>query len=53
MKCQLKPINFADYRAPFNESQQARLRAIFPGGVCDFTKPGVNQVPIKGTYRKY
>ena len=53
MKCQLKPINFADYQAPFNDAQQSRLRAIFPGGVCDFSKPGVNQVPIKGTYRKY
>ncbi len=53
MKCQLKPIKFADYSAPFSEAQQSRMRAIFPGGVCDFTKPGVNQVPIKGTYRKY
>ena len=53
MKCQLKPINFADYGAPFNDAQQSRLRAIFPAGVCDFSKPGVNQVPIQGTYRKY
>ena len=53
MKCQLKPIDFAEYRAPFSEAQQARMRRIFPGGVCDFSKPGVNQVPIKGTYQKY
>jgi hypothetical protein len=53
MKCQLKPINFADYKAPFSEAQKARLQAIFPSGVCDFSKPGLNQVPIKGTYQKY
>jgi len=53
MKCQLKPINFADYKARFSEAQQARMRAIFTTGVCDFSKPGVNQVPIKGTYQKY
>jgi hypothetical protein len=53
MKCQLKPINTADYKAPFSEAQLTRLRAIFPAGVCDFSKPGVHQVPIQGTYRKY
>jgi len=53
MKCQLKPINFADYKTRFSEAQQARMRAIFTTGVCDFSKPGVNQVPIKGTYQKY
>ena len=53
MKCQLKPINFADYKARFSEAQQARMRAIFTTGVCDFSQPGVNQVPIKGTYQKY
>jgi len=27
------------------------MAAIFSGGVCDFSKPGVEQVPLKGTYR--
>jgi hypothetical protein len=53
MKCQLKPVNFADYPAAFTAAQQARMKAIFPTGVCDFSKPGVNQVPIKGTYQRY
>ena len=53
MKCQLKPINFADYNVRFTETQRTRMRAIFHAGVCDFSKPGVNQVPIQGTYRKY
>jgi Tannase-like family of unknown function (DUF6351) len=53
IKCQLKPINFADYQVTFTEAQKARLKAIFPSGICDFSKPGVSQGPIKGTYRRY
>jgi hypothetical protein len=52
-KCQLKPINFADYRVTFTDAQKARLKSIFPSGVCDFSKPGVGQAPIKGTYQRY
>ena len=52
MKCQLKPINFAEYKASFTDAQKARMKAVFPTGVCDFSKPGVGQVPIKGTYQK-
>ncbi|MFL5278784.1 MAG: DUF6351 family protein [Myxococcales bacterium] len=51
LKCQLKPLDFADPAfggATFTADQQARLRAAFPGGVCDFSKPGVNQVPFVG-----
>ena len=53
MKCQLKPINFSEYKATFTDAQKARMKAVFPTGVCDFSKPGVAQVPIKGTYQKY
>jgi len=51
LKCQLKPLDFADPTfggATFTADQQARLRAAFPGGVCDYSKPGVNQVPFLG-----
>jgi hypothetical protein len=53
IKCQLKPVNFADYKAPFTDAQKARMKAIFPAGVCDYSKPGVGQGPIKGTYQRY
>ena len=44
LKCQLKPLVFTDYGAVvFSPAQQARLQAAFPGGVCDWTKPGVGQ----------
>ena len=52
-KCQLKPIDYADYKVSFTDAQKTRMAAIFPAGVCDFSKPGVEQVPLKGTYRRY
>lgn len=45
LKCQLKPVDMADYKVPFSADEQARLEKIFAGGVCDFAKPGVNQTP--------
>jgi len=53
LKCQLKPVSAAAYKAQFSAEQLARLKAIFPTGVCDFSKPGVGQVPLKGTYQRY
>ena len=52
-KCQLKPIADADYSVSFTTAQKARLQAVFPNGVCDWSKPGVGQVPLKGTYQRY
>jgi hypothetical protein len=44
LKCELKAIDPADYApAVLDASQLARLNAVFPGGVCDWTKPGVGQ----------
>lgn len=53
MKCQLMPIDFSAYAVKFSSSQQARLKKIFPGGVCDWSKPSVGYSLIKGTYQKY
>jgi len=52
-KCALKPIRYGDYKVKFDAAQKQRLAAIFPSGVCDFNKPGVGQVPLKGTYQNY
>ena len=46
-KCQLKPLKRSDNYgliAP-SDAQWAQLQAIFPDGVCDFSKPGVSQQP--------
>jgi hypothetical protein len=51
-KCQLRPIDARDYTVTFSADELTRLRGIFPSGVCDYTKPGVNQAPLAGTYLK-
>lgn len=45
LKCRLKPIDPADYKAALSAGQLTRLKAIFPDGVCDWTRPGVEQQP--------
>lgn len=40
-KCQLKPLRRTDYRINFSDEQWARLQAVFPMGVCDWSRPGV------------
>jgi hypothetical protein len=52
LKCQLKPIDPKDYQMTFSASELQQLRTIFTGGVCDYSKPGVNQKPMAGTYLK-
>jgi len=44
-KCQLKPLDSADYVLPFSDAQWATLQATFPDGVCDFSKAAVDQQP--------
>lgn len=46
-KCQLSPLDPADYTVEFTDGQWARLLAAFPSGVCDWSKPGVDQVPSR------
>jgi hypothetical protein len=53
LKCQLKPIDYADYKVTFSAAQKTRMESIFSSGVCDFSRPGVGQVPLKGTYQRY
>jgi hypothetical protein len=53
LKCQLKPIQYSDYKVAFTDEQKARMATVFPSGVCDFTKPGIEQVGLKGTYQRY
>jgi hypothetical protein len=53
VKCALKPIRSKDYQVKLTTAQQQRLTAIFPNGVCDFSKAGVGQVPLRGTYQDY
>jgi hypothetical protein len=50
IKCQLKPLAAADYAVAFSPAQWARLQSIFPSGACDWSKPGVEQQGLLGTW---
>ncbi|SFL87976.1 DUF6351 family protein [Variovorax sp. OV329] len=50
VKCALKPIDLLDYQVSFSGDEMARLKAIFPDGVCDWSQPGQGAVPLRGTY---
>ena len=51
LKCQLTRLDLSDPAyggATFTSDQQDRLRAVFPSGVCDWTRSGVNQRAFAG-----
>jgi hypothetical protein len=53
VKCQLKPLNAADYAVAFTPLQWSRLQAIFPAGVCDWSRSGVEQQGLAGTWLEF
>ncbi len=53
LKCQLKPVGADDYSRHLRPELLGRLRAIFPEGVCDYSRPGVGQEPLGGTWLSY
>jgi hypothetical protein len=50
LKCRLRPVRASDYSGAFSSAELARLKAIFPQGVCDWSRPGVGQKEPKGTW---
>jgi Tannase-like family of unknown function (DUF6351) len=45
-KCQLQPLRRSDYLpVQFTDQEWAKLQAAFPGGVCNWSVPGVSQQP--------
>jgi hypothetical protein len=44
IKCQLKPVTPSDYKVTLSAADLTRLNQTFTKGVCDWTKPGVEQV---------
>ena len=41
------------YNVEFDDEQRARLDAVFPNGVCDYTVPGVGQGPPIDTWQRF
>jgi hypothetical protein len=53
LKCQLNPLNLRDYQVAFTAAEQQRLRATFPTGVCDYSRPSAGQRNPIGTWLSY
>ena len=53
VKCQLTPIKASDYNVQFTSDDLARLKALFPAGVCDWSKPGVGQQKPAGVWQTF
>jgi hypothetical protein len=52
LKCALVPVDEAadQYEVELTDAQLDRLAEIFPTGVCDWSQPGVGQVPFEDTW---
>jgi len=46
LKCRLQPVDRRDYAVSFTDAEFARLRSIFPDGVCDWSRKGVGQTHV-------
>lgn len=53
LKCGLKSIDVRDYKQSLTSTQIDRLKAAFPDGVCDYTRPGVEQRRLSGTWKTF
>lgn len=51
--CHRKPVDWNDYRVDFTPAERTELEGIFRSGVCDWTKPGVGQQPLAGTWQTF
>jgi hypothetical protein len=49
LKCQLRAPDRKDY-VSFSDAEWARLKSVFPSGICDWSKQGVGQRAPKGTW---
>jgi hypothetical protein len=56
-KCALQPVRRAVasgvYGVEPTDAQIVELEGVFPDGVCDWTRPGVGQVELGGTWQTY
>jgi hypothetical protein len=53
LKCALKPVDLKDYNQPLTPEQVGRLKAVFPQGVCDYSRQGVGQQRVDGVWHRY
>lgn len=50
--CHRSPVDASDYAVDFSRAELRRLREIFPGGVCDWSRGSRWERPSAGTWQK-
>lgn len=53
VKCRTRTPRPSDYAVAFTPEQWARLQAAFPDGVCDWSRRGVEQRDLAGTWQSF
>lgn len=53
LKCTLKPVDPADYPSSVSANDLAALRHAFPGGVCNWSVPGVGETPTSRVWLSF
>lgn len=53
LKCVPKPIDPGAYKQSLTAAQIGRLKSVFSEGVCDYTRPGVEQRRLSGTWKRF
>ena len=53
IKCQLKPVDPRDYSHSLTSNQLAKLKTVFPQGVCDYRRRGIEQQALAATWLSY
>jgi len=53
LKCALKPVSLTDYVHPLTTQELQRLKAVFPTGVCDYSRPGIGQKIVPATWQNF
>ena len=53
VQCYRRPVNMRDYAVTLSAAEVSRLRSIFPNGVCDYSRRGINQPVLLDTWLVY
>ncbi|ADD40841.1 DUF6351 family protein [Stackebrandtia nassauensis] len=53
VKCQVVDLGDTKVGARLTARQRDRAERVFPHGVCDWSRPGVEQQPLEGTWLKF
>ena len=53
VKCRTRNPRRSDYAVAFTPDQWARLEAAFPDGVCDWSRKGIEQRDLDGTWQSF